>query len=210
MSRNRHFGNGFSYFGEDTKGQDVKAFGDTTGKYILWDASADKFIIVGGLSLDGTDLTATMAEINRACDTSARVVTVATTPLAITELAHDGKVIVLTKTDGQAVTLPAATGSGTMLRFIIGAKVASSATTINTSALDQVMTGNALQLADGGDTIGAYEAAATVNGISFDGSTTGGLKGDYVELIDIAAKTWFVRIVCAATGSEATPFVTRS
>lgn len=157
-----------------------------------------------------TGVAATAAEINRAADASARVVTVATTPLAITELAHDGKIIVLTKVDGQAVTLPAATGSGTKLHFIIGTKVASVGTTINTAALDNVLTGNALQLADGGDTVGAYEAAATANGIAFDGSTTGGLKGDSVELIDIAAKTWWVRILSAATGSEATPFVTRS
>lgn len=158
--------------------------------------------------LDG--VLATTAEINRAADASTRIVTVATTPLAITELAHDGKIVVLTKTDGQAVTLPAATGSGTKLHIIIGAKVASVGTTINTSGLDQVMVGNALQLLDGGDTVGAYEPAATVNGIAFDGSTTGGLKGDSVELIDIGTKLWFVRIVSAATGSEATPFVTRS
>jgi hypothetical protein len=164
----------------------------------------------GHLYQGETEITATGAEINRACDASTRVITVATTPLAITELAHDGKVIVLTKTDGQAVTLPAATGSGTKLHFILGATVASVGTTINTSALDEVLIGNALQLADGGETVGAYEAAATTNGIAFNGSTTGGLKGDSVELIDIAAKTWFVRIVSAATDSEATPFVTRS
>jgi hypothetical protein len=165
----------------------------------------------GHLYQGGAEITATAAEINRATDTSTRVVTVATTPLAITELAHDGKIIVLTKTDGQAITLPAAIGSGTKLHFIIGAKVASSATTINTAALDNVMSGNAIVATDGAsDLVYAFEAAATANGISFDGSTTGGLKGDSVELIDIAAKTWFVKIVNAATGTEATPFVTRS
>jgi len=164
----------------------------------------------GHLYQGGTELIATAAEINRATDVSARVVTVATTPLAITELAHDGKVVVLTKTDGQAITLPAATGSGTTLRFIIGAKVASVGTTINTSALDQILYGVAIQSLDGGDTSAIYEAAATANGIAFDGSTTGGLKGDSVELIDIGTKAWWVRIVSAATGSEATPFVTRS
>jgi len=159
----------------------------------------------------GTSVSATAAEINRACDVSARVVTVATTPLAITTDAHDGKVIVLTKADDQAVTLPAATGSGTMLKFIQGIAVTGGKhTTINTSALDQVLIGNAILLADGGDTVVAFEAASTANGISFDGSTTGGLKGDSVELIDVATKTWFVKIVAAATGSEATPFVTRS
>ncbi len=52
-SYNRHFGYKFSHFGEDTKGHDLKAFGDTTGKYIFWDASADTFYIVGTLSYTG-------------------------------------------------------------------------------------------------------------------------------------------------------------
>jgi hypothetical protein len=47
MSYNRHFGSKFSHFGEDTKGHDVKAFGDTTGKYFLWDASENLWRING-------------------------------------------------------------------------------------------------------------------------------------------------------------------
>jgi len=49
----RHFGYKQSHFGEDTKGHDLKAFGDTTGKYVFWDASADTLYVVGALSLDG-------------------------------------------------------------------------------------------------------------------------------------------------------------
>ncbi len=33
--------------GEDATGLDFKCFGDTTGKYMLWDQSADKLIISG-------------------------------------------------------------------------------------------------------------------------------------------------------------------
>ena len=33
--------------GEDDAGIDLKAFGETTGKYMLWDQSADKLIVVG-------------------------------------------------------------------------------------------------------------------------------------------------------------------
>lgn len=54
MPYNRHFGNKQSIFGEDTKGHDVKAFGDTTGKYFMWDASANAFILVGNLNQTGT------------------------------------------------------------------------------------------------------------------------------------------------------------
>jgi len=47
MSNNRHFGHKYSHFGEDTKGMDVKAFGDTTGKYFLWDADINTFSVRG-------------------------------------------------------------------------------------------------------------------------------------------------------------------
>jgi len=53
LSNNRHFGNKYSHFGEDTKGHDLKVFGDTTGKYFLWDASANKFILVGDIEAVG-------------------------------------------------------------------------------------------------------------------------------------------------------------
>lgn len=33
--------------GEDTKGLDFKVFGTTTGKYMLFDNSADKLVVVG-------------------------------------------------------------------------------------------------------------------------------------------------------------------
>lgn len=42
-----------SYFGQDTFGHDVKAFGDTTGKYMEWDASADTFTVAGSSALTG-------------------------------------------------------------------------------------------------------------------------------------------------------------
>jgi hypothetical protein len=54
MSYNRHFGYKHVTLGEDTKGMDFKAYGDTTSKYIFWDASADTFYVVGTLSLTGT------------------------------------------------------------------------------------------------------------------------------------------------------------
>jgi hypothetical protein len=54
MNRQRHFGSGYSYFGEDyddipvgAKGMDIKAFGDGDGKYALWDASANLWTIKG-------------------------------------------------------------------------------------------------------------------------------------------------------------------
>jgi hypothetical protein len=43
----RFFGFKKSYFGSDTAGHDVKAFGDTTGKYMEWDASTNQLNVSG-------------------------------------------------------------------------------------------------------------------------------------------------------------------
>ena len=50
----RNFGYKYSYFGSDTYGHDVIMYGDTTGKYVWWDASADTLYVTGTLSLDGS------------------------------------------------------------------------------------------------------------------------------------------------------------
>ncbi len=49
----RFFGYMKSYFGQDTFGHDVKAFGDTTGKYVEWDASADTLNVAGSMANAG-------------------------------------------------------------------------------------------------------------------------------------------------------------
>jgi hypothetical protein len=52
----RHFQPEYSHFGEDDYGHEVKAFGDTTGKYFMWDASADQFILVGAMAQTGNQV----------------------------------------------------------------------------------------------------------------------------------------------------------
>jgi hypothetical protein len=60
----RNFGYKQSLFGSDTNGHDIKAFGDTTGKYVMWDASADTLNVSGTFQKDGTEITSTAAELN--------------------------------------------------------------------------------------------------------------------------------------------------
>jgi len=138
-------------------------------------------------------------------DIGTRIVNATAATLTVTAASHEGKTITLNRAAGIAVTLPAATGSGDKYRFIIGTTVTSNTTTVKVVGND-IMTGVALQAADGGSTINAWETAADSDTITFDGSTTGGIKGDIVELEDIAADTWSVKLVGAATGTEATPF----
>ncbi|MHB8172715.1 MAG: hypothetical protein ACYDG6_14495 [Thermincolia bacterium] len=157
------------------------------------------------LKIGGTAITATAAELNKAADTSARVVNVTAATLAVTEAAHDGKVVTLNKADGIAVTLPAATGSGAKLHFVVGTTITSVGTTIKVTGND-TMTGTAIVCNDTDNSVSGFETAADSDTITLNGSTTGGIKGDSIELVDIATDLWFVRVNSSGTGTEATPF----
>jgi hypothetical protein len=133
------------------------------------------------------------------------VVNVTAATLLLSRRRHVGRTIVLNRAGGIAVTLPPAVGSGDKYRLIVGTTFTSSAT-IKVANASDVMIGNTLQAADGGSTLNMFEAGATDDTITFNGTTTGGYKGDSVELIDIGLNTWWVRVVGAGTGTEATPF----
>lgn len=125
--------------------------------------------------------------------------------LTVTQAAHGGAVVTLNRAAGIAVTLPAASGSGTTYTFVLGTTVTSNSTTIKVVG-DDIMTGQAIVLQDGGDTMVGFETAADSDTITWNGTTTGGIKGDYVQLVDVAADTWHVLVKQSATGTEATPF----
>jgi hypothetical protein len=153
------------------------------------------------VSLPGVDLAgllATADEINRATDVSTRLVAGGAS-LAITLAAHDGKTIVMPA--AFAGTLPAATGSGARFRFV----QSPDATAVTITATGAHMFGRAIMLQDGGDTMVGFEAAGSTV-ITFNGSTTGGLKGSTVEIEDVATNVLIVRVMTTGTGTEATPF----
>ena len=137
--------------------------------------------------------------------TSTLLTDVTAATLAVTA-AQSGTLFTLTRAAGITVTLPDATGSGASFRFIISTNVTSNSTIIKVENSGDIMIGTAFQAADGGSTINAWEAGAVDDTITFNGSTTGGIRGDFVELIDVLPNIWFVRITGAATGTEATPF----
>lgn len=125
--------------------------------------------------------------------------------LAVSAASHGGKVIVLDRAAGVTATLPAATGSGVEFRFFVKTTITSNNYIIQVTG-DDTMRGNAIVAQDAGDTVVVFEAGATADTITLNGTTTGGLVGDWVDLIDVAADLWSVRAVLAATGTEATPF----
>lgn len=133
------------------------------------------------------------------------IVSATTATLTATAAAHSGRTVLLDRAAGQAVTLPAATGTGNSYKFFVLTTITSNSTIIKVVGND-VMAGLAIVANDGGDTASIFETVATSDTITFDGSTTGGIRGATVELQDVAADLWSVRVVGAATGTEATPF----
>lgn len=133
-------------------------------------------------------------------------VSVTSSTLSATADDHGNRVSVLSRAAGITVTLPAATGTGITYKFLIGTTVTSNSTVIKVANSTDVMTGLALSAADGGGSVNGWETAADTDTITFDGSTTGGIKGDMVALTSVASGLWYVSILSSSTGTEATPF----
>jgi hypothetical protein len=134
------------------------------------------------------------------------LVSLTTATATVTAEAHSGRTVLLDRAAGQALTLPAATGSGNSYKFFVVTTITTNATTIKVADGTDVMAGVAIVANDGGDTASIFETASTSDTITFNGGTTGGIRGATVELQDVAPDLWSVRVIGAATDTEATPF----
>lgn len=118
---------------------------------------------------------------------------------------HANRPIVLDRAAGITATLPAATGTGHSYTFFVKTTFTGSGI-IKVANSTDVMTGFASLHQDAADTVATFDTAATSDTITLNGTTTGGLLGSQVELVDLAAGLWGVRVETSATGIEATPF----
>ena len=116
------------------------------------------------------------------------------------------EVYVVNAAAGAEVTLPPATGSGFRYTFIVGTTVTSNANVIQVANSDDIMQGVVIGAAESDDSVNGWEAASDSDTITMDGSTTGGIVGDRVELVDVAENVWAVNGTIQQTGTEATPF----
>jgi len=127
--------------------------------------------------------------------------------LTLTVAAHDGKTILLNTLTGSTVTLPASTGSGAVFRFVISTVATSNSHKIQVANATDVMSGVLAMANDSDNTASLWESSSTSDTITLNRSTSGGtMKGEWIEVQDIAAGTWAVRGMVAGTGTEATPF----
>lgn len=119
---------------------------------------------------------------------------------------HSGRLVVLNLAAGIAVTLPPATGSGDPYTLVIGITF-TGASTVKVVGND-IMVGNAWLGQNAADTVVQFVTASDSDTIDMlgTGNSTGGIAGQIIELVDMAADKWFVRIMGDAAGTEATPF----
>ena len=116
------------------------------------------------------------------------------------------EVYVVNAAAGAEVTLPPATGSGFRYTFIVGTKLTSNTNVIQVANSDDIMQGVVIGAAESDDSVNGWEAASDSDTITMDGSSTGGIVGDRVELVDVAENVWAVNGTIQQTGTEATPF----
>lgn len=133
------------------------------------------------------------------------ITTVTAATLTITADAHAGQTIVSDLAATQTFTLPAASGSGNRYTVIVKTTKTGDLVIQVANATD-TMTGTATLATDGGDASVIFATAATSDTVTLDGTTTGGIAGASVELVDIASGKWWVRVLSDASGTEATPF----
>lgn len=129
------------------------------------------------------------------------VVTASTTLRADT---HSGAVTRVVAVAGATMTLPASAGSGDVYTVECGATITSNNLIIAVANATDVMEG-AVSVAS--DIAGVTcPTTATSDTITMSGSTTGGVLGSSVTLVDVATGFWKVSGALISTGTEATPF----
>lgn len=169
--------------------------------------TAENINTTGSFQVGGVSISATPAEINRAADTSGRLVAVGAA-LTATEAAHDGKILLLNTAANSVVTLPAASGSGVVITCVVTVKSTGTGHVIKVANASDTMKGSINILDLDSSAQAAFAAAATSDTITLNGTTTGGQIGDIVKLYDALANVWLVEgmLQCPAGSNPATMF----
>ncbi len=147
---------------------------------------------------------ATPAEMTRRCQASSRIV-VATATLAVTQVLHESRIILLSASGGFTSTLPASTGGGSVYRFIVGV-VSTPGYLISTASGSDVYKG-VISVQIGAATTEKDWVSTTGVTITLNGTTKGGVAvGNGLMVVDVAAGVWLVSGCFVGSGTLATPF----
>lgn len=167
--------------------------------------------------LSNLGLTVTQTQLNALANqaTDATRYTVAGSTLALTVAANNKQEIKLGATGGSTVTLPAATGSGAVFRFLVTVLATSNSHIVKVANNTDFMVGliSGARIDSGNAVLGFAAAnsgtvATNSDTITLNRTTTGSVSvGEWFEVEDVAANTWAVKGMLSATGAAfATPF----
>lgn len=122
--------------------------------------------------------------------------------------ASAGKTINLDTAAGSVITLPAATGSGALYRFVVSVLATSNSHIVKVGNASDAMQGIILSLDDtSANSVGFAAVAGTDDTITLNRSTTGSVTiGEQFEVRDFATNRFQVTGVISNTGTPATPF----
>lgn len=126
-----------------------------------------------------------------------------TASATITQDTYNGQIINLSAAAGMTITLPAASGTNAMYRFVVSTSVTSNSYKVQVANATDVMVGTGSVSGTTGTTFATLPASDT---LTMNGTTQGGLAGSYVEIIDIAAGIFVVRANLLGSGTVITPF----
>jgi len=131
---------------------------------------------------------------------------------AVTESEHAGRTLLLGEVGGNAnvvLTMPDATGSGNIYHFIVSVAMGGSTTyKIQAPDANNTFAGQIMYLDEDGNAVTSFPTVAASDTITLNSGTQGGLVGDTLTLIDIAADKYAVagQMRVSAGANPATPF----
>lgn len=125
---------------------------------------------------------------------------------------HANRPLILDRAAGVVIDLPKATGSGDSYKFYVKTTVTSNEYKINSYDNGDNMIGVAFgsddetPLSGTPKAIDMWIAAEGMDIFAMNGTTKGGVKGNFVEFMDIADGLFHVKAVITQTATEVTPF----
>ncbi len=140
-------------------------------------------------------------------NTAVVAIAAATTTLTWTVATHAGMLTTIASTGGLTITPPAATGTFNCYTLLAITSISGGSVTIDAKLgnASDVFGGNSFSGASGG-TAGTFGTATNSNLITLNATTTGGLIGTLVQMIDMKTNAWYVLINNVCSGTAATPF----
>ena len=161
----------------------------------------------GTITIRNERLLASASQIDNAVSPSLQSITESTT---LTANLHN-RTLLIDNAAGLTITLPTATGSGTLYRLVTLTGLTSGSLVIQVAAsTDDTFVGTIIQHDTGAPPPSPISMVATKTNdydtITFSSTTSGGQAGDEMIIQDIGSQTWFLGGRVIAANSAANPF----